>query len=130
MPRFRGTINLNGGGFSSFRKSFSTDLSSYSGLWVEADVITDSAFHTPLAIHVQLGASEPGKTNHKSRWIVESFLSQGDDSRWSFGAAFAIPYGPAGATYGTYLPFEWFTKQLRWTCSGCAAWRATSWRLQ
>ena len=56
--RFRGTINLNGGGFSSFRKSFSTDLSSYSGLWVEADVVTDTAFHTPLAIHVQLGGSE------------------------------------------------------------------------
>ena len=60
--------------------------------------------------------------------LSDSLLGQGDDTRWSFGAAFAIPYGPAGAMYGTYLPFEWFTKQLRWTCRGCAAW-VTSWRL-
>ena len=99
---FKGNINMNGGGFASFRRNFGflgeKDMGSYSGLWVEADVVTeDPLFHVPLAIHLQLG----------------------DNSRYTYGAAFAIPSGPAGSTYSVYLPFSWFTKQLLRRCSGC-----------
>mmetsp|Transcript_3957 Transcript_3957/g.9190 ORF Transcript_3957/g.9190 Transcript_3957/m.9190 type:complete len:356 (+) Transcript_3957:65-1132(+) len=96
---FEGSINLNGGGFASFRRNFgATDLRPYAGLWVEVDTLPVTAL-TPLAVHVQLE----------------------DQSRYNgFGAAFAIPPGPPGSTYSTFLPFSWFTKQLRWACSGCS----------
>ncbi|CAK9095279.1 CIA30 domain-containing protein [Durusdinium trenchii] len=99
---FEGSINMNGGGFASFRRNFGPwgerDLAQYSGLWVETDVVTEQPlFHAPFAVHIQLG----------------------DPSRYDHGAAFAIPSGPAGSTYSVFLPFGWFTKQLRWSCRGC-----------
>eukprot|EP00439_Symbiodinium_sp_Y106_P020530 s15_g2.t1 len=96
---FEGSINLNGGGFASFRRSFAArDLTSYAGLWVEFDTLPEDSI-VPLAIHVALN----------------------DASRYNdFGAAIALPPGPAGSTFSAFLPFSWFTKQTRWSCGSCS----------
>ena len=45
---------------------------------------TSSRFHVPLAVHLQLEDASP----------------------YDFGAAFAIPSGPPGATFSTFLPLR------------------------
>eukprot|EP00929_Paragymnodinium_shiwhaense_P112885 TRINITY_DN81144_c0_g1_i1.p1 TRINITY_DN81144_c0_g1~~TRINITY_DN81144_c0_g1_i1.p1 ORF type:complete len:469 (+),score=44.23 TRINITY_DN81144_c0_g1_i1:71-1477(+) len=68
---FSGTINLNGGGFSSIRRSMPTqDVSSFAGIVVEMDSQTYAASTAPLGLHLQL---------HDSR------------SGWGYAAAFAVP---------------------------------------
>ena len=58
--KFEGSINLNGGGFASFRRSFAArDLTSYAGLWVEFDTLPEDSI-VPLAVHIAL--------NDASRW--------------------------------------------------------------
>lgn len=99
--RFEGSINLDGGGFASFRRDFGwfgeRNLRDYAGLWVEVDALAESSL-APVAIHVELDdASE----------------------RSGFGAAMAIPPGPAGSTYSVFLPFSWFRKQLLRSCRDC-----------
>lgn len=97
--KFEGSINLNGGGFASFRRSFAArDLTSYAGLWVELDTLPEDSI-VPLAVHIALN----------------------DASRYNdFGAAIALPPGPAGSTFSAFLPFSWFTKQTRWSCGSCS----------
>jgi len=51
MMIFSGSINLNGGGFSSVRSSRSVDLTGYAGFWVE--VGTTSADRAPLVLALQ-----------------------------------------------------------------------------
>ena len=52
--KFEGSINLNGGGFASFRRSFAArDLTSYAGLWVEFDTLQEDSI-VPLAVHIAL----------------------------------------------------------------------------
>ena len=59
--KFEGSINLNGGGFASFRRSFAArDLTSYAGLWVEFDTLPEDSI-VPLAVHIALNdASRQG----------------------------------------------------------------------
>jgi hypothetical protein len=47
---FSGNINLDGGGFSSIRRTFSAkDLSAYAGVWVEVDTIVTGGSRVPMA---------------------------------------------------------------------------------
>ena len=62
-----------------------------------SEFLTTSRFHVPLAVHLQLEDASP----------------------YDFGAAFAIPAGPPGATFSTFLPLGWFRKQLLRRCRSC-----------
>ena len=85
---FSGNINLDGGGFSSIRRTFSLpkDLSAYAGVWVEVDTIVtgDSSdrMAPPQGITLQLNREK--------------------------AAAFAVPVSLASGRASVFLPFSDF----------------------
>jgi hypothetical protein len=100
---FSGTISLNGGGFSSVRRSLpTTDFSSYAGIVVEfyAQQYVDSSSY-PLGVHVQLGDRT---------------------SSWNFASALAVPLAKSdGKKVSIFLPMSSFDKASRsgWNCHWC-----------
>lgn len=104
---FNGDIILDGGGFSSVRKSFSTttDLTQYSGIVVELE--TTSAhdvnnIKAPLGLHLQF-------TDSIKRWI-------------GYASAFAIPLtSNVGETVSVYLPLTSFDRGswIGQVCTDC-----------
>jgi hypothetical protein len=106
---FSGSIDLNGGGFASIRRTFSTpvDMRPYAGLVVRYDVRAPTAAtggRAPLALRVSL--RQPG-------------------GYWGFSAAFAVPAASsesdAGGTGQAFVPLAAFTHGSRsgWSCSSC-----------
>ena len=104
---YTGDVVLDGGGFSSVRKSFdaATDLSSYDGIVVQLE--TTRAFDSnnnnpPLGLHLQFGDTV-------SRYI-------------GFASAFAIPLSSnIGEEVSVFLPLDSFDRGSRagWQCNNC-----------
>jgi len=102
---FTGNINLNGGGFSSVRKSIRNpiDLSGYAGIVI--DLVTTVAHNgatPPLGMHLQLHDSS---------------------SRYGYASAFSVPLSEfAGEETSVYLPLSSFDRGSRmgYQCSNCA----------
>ncbi|EJK69188.1 hypothetical protein THAOC_09585, partial [Thalassiosira oceanica] len=102
---FTGNINLNGGGFSSVRKSIRNpiDLSGYAGIVI--DLVTTVAHNgatPPLGMHLQLHDSS---------------------SRYGYASAFSAPLSEfAGEETSVYLPMSSFDRGSRmgYQCSNCA----------
>jgi hypothetical protein len=100
---FTGNINLNGGGFSSVRKTTKglVDLQSYAGIQVEMDATPFTSDHAPLGVHLQLGDAT---------------------SRYDFAAALAVPFSQTlGEQASVFLPFDAFS-HYSWNgrmCSSC-----------
>lgn len=92
---FSGNINLNGGGFSSVRRSYSIDLSSYAGVLLEFDSSTYKAGTAPLGLHLQLGQSS---------------------SSYSYAAAFAVPFSSTSSAERckVFIPMQGFDRASRW----------------
>jgi len=105
---FDGTISLDGGGFSSVRRSLSEmDLSSYAGIVVELDSQVYSPgtsgleLPPPLGLHLQL---------------------HDRGSSYGYAAAFARPLAEkAGEVAQVFLPLAAFDRATRsgWKCSSC-----------
>jgi NADH dehydrogenase [ubiquinone] 1 alpha subcomplex assembly factor 1 len=84
---FSGNINLDGGGFSSIRRTFSAkDLSAYAGVWVEVDTIVTGGSRVPMA-------APQGITFQLNR---------------EKAAAFAVPVSLASGRASVFLPFSDF----------------------
>lgn len=104
---FTGDIILDGGGFSSVRKSFSTtiDLTSYSGIVVELETTSAHDINNikaPLGLHLQF-------TDSIKRWI-------------GYASAFAIPLtSNVGETVSVYLPLTSFDRGswIGQVCNDC-----------
>lgn len=102
---FSGSINLDGGGFSSVRKrkGESMDFSSYAGLVVEleSEILGSSERGAPLGLHVELG----------------------DSSWFGFSAAVAVPFsqGPEREPSRIFIPMDGFDRaDVRgFACSLC-----------
>jgi len=101
VMKFTGDIVLDGGGFSSVRRSVDLDLSNYAGVVVtlEAGVpmpssssSSSSSFPAPTGLHLQFG--------------------QGG-SRWDFSSALAIPLSSTQTVASVYLPIESFDRASR-----------------
>jgi len=99
VMKFTGDIVLDGGGFSSVRRSIDLDLSNYAGVVVtlEAGVpmpssSSSSSFPAPTGLHLQFG--------------------QGG-SRWDFSSALAIPLSSTQTVASVYLPIESFDRASR-----------------
>jgi len=108
LLKFTGEISLDGGGFSSVRRSISLDLSNYDGIIVtlEADTYTynneESSSSSPTGIHLQFGDSS---------------------SYYDFSSAFAIPLASSlesssestsiSTLTSVYLPIDSFNRGTR-----------------
>jgi len=99
---FTGDINLDGGGFSSVRRSYSVDLSSYAGLLVEFEAHAFKKGKAPLGVHLQLGDST---------------------SSYDYSAGFAVPLSSASDLdfCRFFIPMEAFTHASRMgrNCNSC-----------
>jgi hypothetical protein len=95
---FSGSINLNGGGFSSVRKPGNLDLSSYAGLWVETGTTVYVPQKAPLTIHLQLR----------------------DTTGCSFAAPVALPLAMAQEKHRIFVPISQFDYGSQWgrSCAG------------
>eukprot|EP00440_Ansanella_granifera_P025574 gb/GFBE01027771.1/.p1 GENE.gb/GFBE01027771.1/~~gb/GFBE01027771.1/.p1 ORF type:complete len:690 (+),score=127.26 gb/GFBE01027771.1/:1-2070(+) len=93
LMTFTGTINLDGGGFSSVRKTIagSLDLSSYAGLLVEFNSQPSAGAGAPLGLHLQLG----------------------DKSSYGYAAAWAVPLSAERERCKVFLPLENFDRASR-----------------
>jgi len=88
---FTGTINLQGGGFSSVRRSMPTvDLSKFAGVLVGVETDAFPQKKAPLGLHLQL---------------------QDASSWWGYASAFAVPLSEtAGELATAFLPLSSFDR--------------------
>lgn len=99
---FTGDINLNGGGFSSVRKTLGMiDLSTYEGIVVELEAQTYTPGEAPLGLQLRLDDAT---------------------SRYGFASAFARPLAKtSGQLAKVFLPLASFDRGSRsgYTCRSC-----------
>ena len=92
VMEFTGTISLDGGGFSSVRRSYVgglLDLSDYAGVVVTLETQSSSAFAPPLGVELSFGDAT---------------------SRYDFSSAFAVPLSTNANISSVYLPMESFDR--------------------
>lgn len=105
VMEFSGNIDLDGGGFSSVRRSFSPrlDLSEYAGVVVELEAVESIPDNqSPKGLHLQLNDAS---------------------SRYGFAAALAVPLsGESGMTTSIFIPLKSFNRgsQMGWQCRQCS----------
>eukprot|EP00441_Pelagodinium_beii_P047774 CAMPEP_0197621894 /NCGR_PEP_ID=MMETSP1338-20131121/2323_1 /TAXON_ID=43686 ORGANISM="Pelagodinium beii, Strain RCC1491" /NCGR_SAMPLE_ID=MMETSP1338 /ASSEMBLY_ACC=CAM_ASM_000754 /LENGTH=643 /DNA_ID=CAMNT_0043191467 /DNA_START=16 /DNA_END=1947 /DNA_ORIENTATION=- len=100
---FSGTINLQGGGFSSVRRSLAgnNDLSNHAGILIELESEILSSVQAPLGLHLQLGDSK---------------------STYGYSAAFAVPFSsPERELSRIFIPMDGFDRadRMGFVCSSC-----------
>lgn len=102
---FTGSINLNGGGFSSVGMNANLDLSDYAGIFIETGTVLYSTRMSPLGLQVSLT----------------------DQSGYRFGAPVALPVAAAQTRHRIFLPFSEFDSAGRSgrKCANCVLDRST-----